>query len=69
MCGLCKMIKKAIRYWMFPESRMLDIQTQELGRYEQERERLLSETREIVSRANQSDVLRNLVISMQRDSK
>lgn len=62
---ICRKIFKIMRYWFFPESRLVDEATTELGRYDEERAKILEETKDIVSKANQPDVLRNLVIAMQ----
>lgn len=54
-----------MRYILFPGSRELDERTAEIERQVAERKEKMVVTRQIVSHANQPDVLRNLVIAMQ----
>jgi len=60
---------KAMRYWLFPQSRVIDERTE---RYDQERQALKQQkeqTDRLVKNATQADVLRNLVINMSQDRR
>lgn len=69
MLNMCREIKRAIRYWFFPESRIVDQGTFEIGRLREQMKSKVRQTETIVKRANQPDTLRNLMIAMTSDKR
>lgn len=69
MLNPCRQIARAIRYWFFPGSEEVDRRTEEIDQQRRIYRQRISETRNIVSHANQPDTLRNLVIAMTADKQ
>jgi len=69
MLNICRQIKRAIRYWIFPDSRIVEQGTYEIGRLREQTKSKVWQTEQIVRRANQPDTLRNLMIAMTSDSR
>lgn len=61
--------KQAIRYFLFPDSRLIDEASEEIDRQRDTFRKESKKTSEIVRSANQPDILRNLVIAMTRDQR
>ena len=60
-------IRTKVRYFLFPESRVIDEKTVKVDQEIQKFKRQKDLTKEIVRSANQPDVLRNLVIAMSKE--
>jgi len=62
-----RQLVQAVRYFFFPDSRLLDERTMQLDMQREYLKQQKAQTDEIVRSANRPDVLRNLVIAMTRD--
>jgi len=60
---------KEVRYWLFPEARLIDERTKQLDATRQELRTRKAQTDHIIKNANRPDVLRNLVSRMTEDQK
>jgi hypothetical protein len=64
MCNPCRKLRQALRYWIFPESKLVDERTEELDQQWFKIKEKVSQTNSVIRDANQVDALRNLMRAM-----
>lgn len=67
MIDFCRRLRRSVRYFLFPESQLVDERTAEIDQQRRVIRHNVGETKKIVSNANQPDTLRNLVAAMTSD--
>ena len=67
-CSPTNMVFRAIRYFLFPKSKIVDEKTVEIEHDLEELRAQKARTSEMIRKINQPDVLRSLVISMSSTS-
>lgn len=63
-CNPIRTVLKAMRYFLFPKSKIVDAQTEEIEHNLAELRLQKERTSEMIRKINQPDILRSLVISM-----